>query len=135
MKIAAIQYPRYLKIGNGSSEQFVDDFLTLGMKNLFVVTTPPVLPQIKNLIDRLDHNGINVAVFDGIESEPVIETVMTVLEKAIEHNTEAIVGIGGGSVMDTAKLVAALKNSSQDITELFGIGRLKGRSVYLTCIP
>jgi alcohol dehydrogenase class IV len=47
-----------------------------------------------------------------------------------------VVGFGGGSPMDVAKLVAALLASRQDITEAFGIGNLAGaRSTYLACLP
>jgi alcohol dehydrogenase class IV len=46
-----------------------------------------------------------------------------------------VAGIGGGSVMDVAKVVAAKLNNSQPITEMIGIGNLNGRSTFLACIP
>jgi alcohol dehydrogenase class IV len=46
-----------------------------------------------------------------------------------------VVGFGGGSPIDVAKLLAALWNKEQTPSDVFGIGLLKGRSTYLACIP
>jgi alcohol dehydrogenase class IV len=48
---------------------------------------------------------------------------------------DCVVGIGGGSVLDLAKLIAAFANSVQRVEDAFGIGLLKDRSCHLVCVP
>jgi alcohol dehydrogenase class IV len=61
-----------------------------------------------------------------------VEAILASLNK---QPIDAVAGIGGGSVMDVAKVVAAKLNNSQSITEMLGIGNLNGRSTFLACVP
>jgi alcohol dehydrogenase class IV len=54
---------------------------------------------------------------------------------ATDAGVDCVVGIGGGSVLDLAKLIAAFANSVQRVEDAFGIGLLKGRSCHLVCVP
>jgi alcohol dehydrogenase class IV len=92
------------------------------------VTSPPT----RSLCDAL---GKNTAVWDGVTAEPTIQTFRDALAAAKDAKADAVVGLGGGSAMDVAKLVAAFIDNKQDITETFGIGKLSGRSTWLACLP
>lgn len=75
------------------------------------------------------------AVFDGIRREPTVEMFHDALAAARAARPEVVLGVGGGSPLDVAKLVAALLPGEQTIDEVFGIGRLRGRQLRLICIP
>ena len=74
-------------------------------------------------------------IWDGVSQEPTIQIFLDALAAARQTRADVVIGLGGGSAMDVAKLVAALVDSSQDIRDAFGIGRLAGRSTYLVCVP
>jgi alcohol dehydrogenase class IV len=58
-----------------------------------------------------------------------------ILDRAREFHPDIVIGLGGGSALDVAKLVAALLDGKQKISDVFGIGLLKGRGALLVCIP
>jgi alcohol dehydrogenase class IV len=58
-----------------------------------------------------------------------------VLEAARKENIDGVLGIGGGSAMDVAKLVAALARSAQRVEQVFGIDLLQSRALPLVCLP
>ena len=72
-----------------------------------------------------------VTVFDAIPGEPDIATLEAALEAARRCRPELIVGLGGGSVLDVAKLVAVLWDSDQTLGDVAGPNRVAGRRTRL----
>lgn len=135
MRPITLLNPRRLVFGNDCIRQFEQDFVTLGHKRLLLLCAPPIVPLIHTSIEFLRTQRIHVIVDDSIVSEPEIDTLETLLSLARQEKIDSVVGVGGGSVLDVSKLVAALHNSTQSIRDVFGIGKLKGRSTYLACLP
>jgi len=134
-KSIIIQQPRRLVFGDGCVSQFVTDFATTGLRRPLIVTTPPVLPLVKPLIDSLKKSGMSVSVWAGIVREPDVKMFDDARKMAQAAQVDAVIGIGGGSSMDTAKLVAAMHDSDEGIQDVLGIGNLSGRNTYLACLP
>lgn len=67
--------------------------------------------------------------------EPTIATFARALEVARDTQPDCVLGIGGGSVLDVAKLAAAFLKNHQTVEECFGIGLLHGRDTHLLCMP
>src|SRR5690606_5903180 len=61
--------------------------------------------------------------------------VRQLLQKLMPFPADAVIGIGGGSVLDVAKLVAAQLDNTQSLEEIVGNGMLKGRNKALICVP
>jgi alcohol dehydrogenase class IV len=76
-----------------------------------------------------------VFLWDQIATEPTVETFHQAMTAARDVRPDAVVGLGGGSVLDVAKLVAAMLGSERDIRDAFGIDKLAGRSIHLACLP
>ena len=131
----SIQQLRKLVFGNGCVSQFVEDFVATGLRKAFIVTAPPILPLIEQLMDSLKKSGVTISVWDDILSEPDVGMFEKARKAAQAAQIDAVIGIGGGSVMDVAKVVAALHDSDETIRDVFGIGLLSGRRTYLTCLP
>jgi alcohol dehydrogenase class IV len=70
-----------------------------------------------------------------IPSEPTIADFEAATGRAREAGATCVLGLGGGSVLDIAKLVAAFVQGEQGIEETFGIGLLRGRACHLVCVP
>jgi alcohol dehydrogenase class IV len=79
--------------------------------------------------------GFGGVVDDSTRTEPTVAHFKALLATARAVQPDVIVGLGGGSPLDAAKLVAALCNSDQTLAESLGIGNLRGRSLPLVCIP
>jgi alcohol dehydrogenase class IV len=134
-RIIVIQQPRRLVFGNGCVSQFVEDFAASGLRKAFIITAPPILPHVEPLIDSLKKKGTTVSIWDAISSEPTIDMFEDARRAGQAARMDAVIGVGGGSVLDVAKLVAALHDSKEDIRAVFGIGKLSGRNTYLACLP
>ena len=135
MELIKLNTPSQLVIGDGSLAQFFEDFLKKGYQRLFVLSIPVVRPLLQAYFDQLEQAGILVQVNEQIAAEPSFEEVEGILAEARDFKSEAVAGIGGGSVLDAAKFIAAQLENTQTTSEIIGIGNLKGRSTYLACLP
>jgi alcohol dehydrogenase class IV len=81
-------------------------------------------------VDRLALNG-RVTVFDAIPGEPDIPTFEAALTAARDAQPDLVVGLGGGSVLDVAKLVAAMWDSEQTLKDVAGPNRVAERRTRL----
>jgi alcohol dehydrogenase class IV len=70
-----------------------------------------------------------------VDREPTLTLFEEALAFARQQRCDGVVGLGGGSVLDVAKLVAALVESRQGVAEVLGSGKLANRSLYLACLP
>lgn len=112
-----------------------DEYLASGMKKLFLLTADPILPLIQPTICGLEQEGVSVCVETKILGEPTVGDFKRILKEAQDFNADSVIGIGGGSVMDVAKLVATFLHSEQTIEECYGIGFIKKRGVWFACAP
>lgn len=135
MKKIIINNPSRFVFGNGSLQQFVDDFLERGFKRMFLLTIPVLDKTLSPYLERLTTAGVAIEVYNRITNEPTFAEFEKVLALARDFQADAVVGIGGGSVLDTAKLVAAQIRNTQTTKEITGIGMLKERKTYLACLP
>ncbi|EJJ29503.1 iron-containing alcohol dehydrogenase [Rhizobium sp. CF142] len=79
--------------------------------------------------------GIDVSIFDSVEADPSIKTVHDATEAAKAAGVTGVIGFGGGSSLDVAKLVALLCGSNEDIDGAWGVGNAKGPRLPLVLIP
>jgi alcohol dehydrogenase class IV len=93
------------------------------------------MDQLKPLILNLESKGIGVSIDTSITQEPSFADFENLLQKVIPKNPDIIIGIGGGSVLDIAKLIAAQLDNTQQLRDYVGINLLNGRKKKLICIP
>ena len=95
--------------------------------------------SLHNAIDELEGQlvdaGCRVSRDVPARGEPTIATFGRALSAARDAQPDCVIGMGGGSVLDVAKLVAAFLKGSQNVEECFGIGLLEGRGTHLVCMP
>jgi hydroxyacid-oxoacid transhydrogenase len=101
MAAAAVRY------GPGVSREVGMDLADRGVRRALVVTDPVVarLPPLQTVVDSLDADGIAATVYDRVRVEPTEESWLDAIAFARALDFEAIVAVGGGSSIDTAKAV------------------------------
>jgi len=87
------------------------------------------------IISSLQEKGINSLVFDGVVADPPESIVLECVKKAQNAQIDLVIGLGGGSSMDVAKVAAVLLCSKQNISALYGIGKVTGGRLPLIQIP
>jgi len=135
MRAISYTQPRRVAFGNGCSSMCAQDLLGLGLRRAFVVTGPPIRPLLEPLVEDLKRGGASVTVWDGVSSEPTTAMLGEALEAARATEPDLIIGFGGGSSMDVAKLVASLPGSGQTVQEAFGTDLLASRRTHLALLP
>ena len=125
-----IYFPGKLVFGNGVLAGLKEEVLRLAPRRVFIVTIEPLVEKLKGIWGELE-----TRVYTGIVAEPGYDDLNRVMEVAEPFDPDVVVGIGGGSVLDVAKMVAAQLGNQQALDEWVGIGLLKGRSRKLICVP
>jgi alcohol dehydrogenase class IV len=135
LKPVTIYQPFRISFGPGCIDQLADDLTASGTRKIFLVTFPEILPRIPDFTGRIHAEGIQMEVDTSIKSEPVYGDFYRILESARKFDPDVVIGLGGGSVLDVAKLVAAQIKNTQSLDEITGINLLKERKVRLVCVP
>jgi alcohol dehydrogenase class IV len=79
--------------------------------------------------------GREVAVFDCVEADPSKATLIAATEAGRSAGVTSVVGLGGGSPMDVAKLAAYLLGSGDNLDEIWGVGLATGERLPLALVP
>ena len=79
--------------------------------------------------------GFEVAIHADVEPEPRVESVLAAAEQARAFGADCVIGIGGGSSLDTAKTCSVLLGNQQDIRELYGIEKVSKPGAPLILVP
>jgi alcohol dehydrogenase class IV len=109
----------------------------LGGKVL-VVTGKNALREsgILNRVDiLLKSSGFQIVPFSEVEPEPSLETVRKGLAIARENEADWVIGLGGGSAMDAAKVIAGLYETRNDLDYYFDGGKIEAPGIPLITIP
>lgn len=86
------------------------------------------------LADLRDH-GWEVTVIDDVVADPPDHVVAKAADRARDARAQVVLGMGGGSSMDVAKLIAVLCGSAQPLAEMYGIGKVAGPRLPLILMP
>jgi len=107
--------PQRLIFGAGAFKQVPEEALQLGAKKVLLLSDRPRMSELK---DMLTSSGMEVLCFNSFKGEPGIEVVNACLEHANGFNADVCIGLGGGSVLDVAKVVAwAIGNGCYKIVD------------------
>ncbi len=124
-----MQRPAVVRFGAGQVETLAPWLAAAEVRRPFVVAD-------KVNAARVDILGLaNPVVFGEVKPEPDLPNLEAAVEAARAAGADAVIGLGGGSAMDLAKLVAVLATSSKSLAEISGPNRAPKRRVRLAQIP
>ena len=91
--------------------------------------------MIEPALASLTAAGIASVVYTDVVADPPEAVVQRAIAFAREHNIDGVIGLGGGSSMDVAKVIALLTRSTQTLQEVYGVGNARGTRLPLIQIP
>lgn len=126
-----------LVFGAGAVERVGDLARELAAKKVLVVTDPGIVSagHAARVSQLLQKAGLTVTSFDAVEENPSTHCVEKCVEVARRDGIEAIVGLGGGSSMDTAKGCNFILTNGGHMKDYWGIGKAKQPMLPLIAIP
>jgi alcohol dehydrogenase class IV len=135
LKPVTLFNPGRLTIGNGCWAQWIAWLEQIRVRKLFLVSATSLKNGMQPVILALEKAGITPVLSDPVDTEPDFHTVEKAVAAARKGGIDCVAGIGGGSVLDVAKLVAALYAPDQRLQDVVGIGKLNPRAMPLICLP
>ena len=109
----------------------------MGCKNVAFVTDKIILELglATAALDGLKAAGVSVHIIDDVVADPPEEMILKAVAEAKSEGVDGVVSVGGGSSLDTAKLIAVLVDSKQPIEEMYGVGLVKGGRLPMVLAP
>jgi len=125
-----------LRFGSGQAKDSCKEISKkLGTRILFITDKDLMsLGLTKPTIEELNKIG-SVEIFDEVEADPSRKTLLSAIEIGKKFNATGVIGFGGGSSMDVAKLVALILGSNEDLEAAWGVENAKGPRLPLILVP
>ncbi|MNF58739.1 1,3-propanediol dehydrogenase [compost metagenome] len=124
---------------SGSARRLAALCAERGARTVLIVTDPGItrLGLLAEVLPGFLLEGVSAQVFDQVLADPPQAIVQSAVAQARALKAELVIGFGGGSSLDVAKLVALLAHPdcNQQLADLYGVGKAKGRRLPLIQVP
>ncbi len=133
----SFEVPSRIICADGESERLGDLIRELGIRRPLVVTDRGIVDAglLEPMLGSLRSGGGDVAVFADVLADPPESCVLAAIALALESQADGVIGFGGGSSLDVAKLVALLSRSGQSLAAAYGVGMAIGPRWPLIQVP
>lgn len=136
-KIRIHRAPKTLITGNGCVSQIGVEARKLGATKVLILTDPGVAcaGTVEQVERPLREAGLEVGVYDKAVPEPPMSSVDEIVAFTKEGGYDLIVGFGGGSPIDTAKIVAVLAVTGDKLEDYVGVDKVPRKGLPLIAVP
>ncbi|MDB9952672.1 iron-containing alcohol dehydrogenase [Porticoccaceae bacterium] len=123
--------------GPGSSTQLGDMAAGMGIRRALVVTDPGIIKfgLLDAAVKNLEANNIALNIYADVVADPPESVVLDAVRAAQEFGCDGVIGFGGGSSMDVAKLLAVLIKGEQPLADIYGVDQITGGRLPLIQVP
>jgi alcohol dehydrogenase class IV len=121
--------------GPKSAITLCEQIALLGYNKVLIVTDAFLGSSsvVGNVKQALLDNGVEVFVYDGVLPDPTFDKVQAGEKMLAENSCEAVIAIGGGSVLDAGKMVALLHTNPGTLDDFDGLGPAKKLTYAIIC--
>lgn len=129
---------RNIIAGNECTRNITRHLLRLGTpRAVLVVTQPPIARSdgVRAIFRALEDGGITCETVEDVGVEPSIDNLTEIHKRTGSFDCDAVIGIGGGSALDAAKLLSVMRTNTARLEELIGTDRVEAPGVPLCLIP
>ena len=137
IKNYALKLPQVVYGGEDATEQLVSVIEKAGAKNVAVFTDPSLrkLGLVDPALAAIKEAGAEAHIFDNIPAEPSYIQVQEVVDEVTGTGTELVVAVGGGSVMDTAKLACVCAGAPYTVHDLLKDPARARKQLHCVAVP
>ena len=137
MSAFTFQTTPYIRSEAGVSGKLGPEIATKFGKSVQVVTDKGLVSSglLQPFVASLEAAGVKVTLFDEVVADPPAAVVEAAKEQALAHEVDVVIGFGGGSSLDVAKLVALLVGGGEWLDDLYGIDQAHGPRLPLVLVP
>ena len=128
---------RRIICADGAAKHLPQYASSLGITHAFIVTDQGLRASgvLDHVLAAFVGSGVEATVFNGVVADPPEHSVHGAVAMARAAGIDGVIGLGGGSSLDTAKLVALLLGSPQTLPSMYGIGLAHGPRLPLLQVP
>ena len=126
-----------IRFGSGTSKSCASEISKKLGSNILFVTDKDLmkLKLTEPTLNELIKNSSKVEIFEDVEADPSLKTLENAIEVGKKINATGVIGFGGGSSMDVAKLASLILGSNEKIDEAWGVANAKGPRLPLVLVP
>ncbi len=136
MNSITLLQPAKVIFGVNSIHNIPDDELIVDSESILVLIAAPLINLLNDLVEQLKIKGKNLLLVPyNFPGEPSFKQFDQLLQISEDFNPDCVIGIGGGSVLDSAKLLAAFTGNIQNYSDVIGVNLLRKRMKKLICVP
>jgi alcohol dehydrogenase len=135
--VNTVETPNEIAYGMGAAATLTDFAADRDVESALVVTDDVVLDAgaVDPVFEALSAADVEASTFDGVKPEPKIKLAVAAAERLESVDADLVVGVGGGSSMDTAKFASALAEHDRPPREMLGMGNVPGPGKPTVLLP
>jgi len=124
-------------VGPDTSTQLGDLAAAMGIQRALIVTDPGIIKfgLLEGAVANLKANNIELSIYSDVVADPPESVVMDAVSSAQAFGCDGVIGFGGGSSMDVAKLLAVLIKGEQQLADIYGVDQISGGRLPLIQVP
>ena len=121
----------------GAAQELAGYCQSLAIRRPLLVTDPGLMATglVDEVLAPLRKAGIEPQLYSDIQPDPPEDLVLGAAEWARQQGIDGVIGLGGGSSLDVAKLLAVLTKAEQPLSEMYGIDNIKVKRLPLILLP
>ena len=127
-----------VRFGRGARHQLQSELASQSLRRPFVIldSTLSELPIVSNFLSDLAAD-YSLTIFDGCKPEPSIDVALDAIQQGLktEQKIDSVIGIGGGSNLDVAKIVAVVLQHGSQPQDYFGFDKVPGPVLPVFSLP
>ncbi|HLZ48256.1 MAG TPA: iron-containing alcohol dehydrogenase, partial [Candidatus Limnocylindria bacterium] len=136
-RIDVFRIPTRIQLGRGVALTLAEPLKQVGAKKVLLVTDPGVVKAglVAPLEEKLREAKIPYEIYDEVVPDPGVGEVQRAFERARESGADALLAIGGGSSIDTAKMAAVLMTNGGTVLDYVGLDKVPKPAAPVVAIP
>jgi len=126
-----------IRFGAGLLAQLGDMVKSEIGTRVLLVTDPGMMATgiVDRALEALRGAGVEVTVYKDVQADPPESVITHCAQMAIQSKAQGVIGLGGGSSLDVAKLAALLGMGNETLSDAYGVGTAKGPRLPLILVP
>lgn len=138
MKNFIFQMPRKIEVGFSKSKELVNIIKTIELKKVLIIVDYNLkkMGVVEHIFNNLRRENILFTIFDNIKNEPTIAEIDKFINDLnVASNYDGIIGIGGGSTIDVAKLLSVSGSVAGSIKNYIGTNIINKSGILMIMLP